>query len=96
VYNVLGFQMDGVGIWIAFKVALIMPLSGIYAWYLTRLMQRYRLPDDPASLEEEREVVAAVARVPSAEVGVPRPANAADRLSPNAKGPDHGREAKLG
>jgi intracellular septation protein len=45
IYNVLGLQMDGVGIWIAFKVALIMPLSGFYAWYLTRIMQRYRIPE---------------------------------------------------
>ncbi|MBI1648537.1 inner membrane-spanning protein YciB [Hyphomicrobium sulfonivorans] len=46
IYNFLGLQMDGVGIWIAFKVAIIMPLSGLYAWYLTRVMQRFRLPDD--------------------------------------------------
>lgn len=46
VYNVLGMEMDGVGIWIAFKVALIMPLSGFYAWYLTRIMQRYRIPEE--------------------------------------------------
>lgn len=45
-YNLLGLQMDGVGIWIAFKVAIIMPLSALYAWYLTRVMQRFRLPDD--------------------------------------------------
>jgi intracellular septation protein len=44
-YNVLGVETNGVGIWIAFKVALIMPLSAGYAWYLTRLMQRYRIPD---------------------------------------------------
>jgi intracellular septation protein len=44
-YNVLGVETNGVGIWIAFKVALIMPLSAAYAWYLTRLMQRYRIPD---------------------------------------------------
>lgn len=47
IYDVLGFQMDGVNIWILFKIAFIMPLSGIYAWYLTRLMQKYRL-DTPA------------------------------------------------
>jgi intracellular septation protein len=46
IYNVLGFDMNGVGIWIAFKVAIIMPLSGFYAWYLTRVMQRYRIPAD--------------------------------------------------
>jgi intracellular septation protein len=45
VYNLLSLQMDGVGIWIAFKVAVIMPLSAFYAWYLTRLMQRYRIHD---------------------------------------------------
>ena len=38
-------QMNGVNIWILFKIALIMPLSGLYAWYLTRLMQRYRIPE---------------------------------------------------
>jgi intracellular septation protein len=46
IYNVLSLEMDGVGIWIAFKVALIMPLSAFYAWYLTRIMQRYRIPDE--------------------------------------------------
>jgi len=48
-YNVLGIQTDGVGIWIAFKIALIMPLSAAYAWYLTRLMQRYRIPEPKPS-----------------------------------------------
>lgn len=44
-YDLLGFQMDGVNVWILFKIALIMPLSGAYAWYLTRLMQRHRIDD---------------------------------------------------
>ncbi len=43
VYNVLGFPMDGVNVWILFKVAFIMPLSGLYAWYLTRLMRKHRI-----------------------------------------------------
>ena len=51
IYTVLGMETNGVGIWITFKVALIMPLSAAYAWYLTRLMQRYRIPDaKPAPL----------------------------------------------
>ena len=29
-------ETNGIGIWIAFKVALIMPLSAAYAWYLTQ------------------------------------------------------------
>lgn len=57
VYDILGLQMDGVGIWIAFKIALIMPLSAFYAWYLTRLMQRYRVPEEKVSMEADTEAV---------------------------------------
>lgn len=35
--------MNGVNIWIMFKIAFIMPLSGLYAWYLTLLMQKHRI-----------------------------------------------------
>lgn len=45
-YNVLGHALDGTSVWILFKVAFIMPLSGLYAWFLIRLMQKYRI-DDP-------------------------------------------------
>jgi intracellular septation protein A len=41
-------EMNGVNIWILFKIAFIMPLSGVYAWYLTRLMQAYRIDTDAA------------------------------------------------
>ncbi len=44
-YDLLGFELDGVNIWILFKVAFIMPLSGIYAWWLTRMMQKYRVTE---------------------------------------------------
>ncbi|MEQ1697424.1 MAG: septation protein IspZ [Hyphomicrobiaceae bacterium] len=47
-YDVLGHSMNGTSVWILFKVAFIMPLSGLYAWFLTRLMQKYRI-DDPHS-----------------------------------------------
>ena len=46
IYNVLGHEMSGVNIWIAFKIAVIMPLSGVYAWLLTRWMQRHHLQMD--------------------------------------------------
>jgi intracellular septation protein len=45
-YDVLGFTMNGVNIWILFKIAFIMPLSGLYAWWLTFMMQKYRIDDD--------------------------------------------------
>jgi intracellular septation protein A len=44
-YDVFGHQMNGVNIWILFKIAFIMPLSGVYAWILTRLMHKHRIPD---------------------------------------------------
>lgn len=43
IYSVLGYEMDGVNVWILFKIAFIMPVSGLYAWWLTRLMQKYRI-----------------------------------------------------
>ena len=43
--------MNGVNIWILFKIAFIMPISGIYAWYLTRLMLPYRIePEEVSSI----------------------------------------------
>lgn len=44
-HEMLGFQIDGVNVWILFKIAFIMPLSGLYAWYLTKLMSKHQLPD---------------------------------------------------
>lgn len=49
IYHVLGFAMDGVNVWILFKIAFIMPLSGLYAWWLTRWMHRYRIDDPQAA-----------------------------------------------
>jgi intracellular septation protein len=73
IYDILGLQTDGVGIWIAFKVALIMPLSGFYAWYLTRVMQRYRVTED--KLSPEPAVSAAVSAAFAAD-GAAEPARA--------------------
>lgn len=47
-YEFLGVAMDGVNIWILFKIAFIMPLSGLYAWWLTVVMQKHRI-DEPES-----------------------------------------------
>jgi len=95
IYNVLGFEMDGVGVWIAFKVAIIMPLSGVYAWYLTRLMQRYRLPDDHVPVEPE--IIATAVRAAPSETGLAR-SSGPERQQPPSKAAEqkHAREAKLG
>jgi intracellular septation protein len=44
-YNILGQQMSGVNVWILFKIAIVLPATGVYAWVLTRLMQKHRIPD---------------------------------------------------
>jgi len=45
IYSILGQQMTGVNVWILFKIAIVLPVTGLYAWVLTRLMHKYRLPD---------------------------------------------------
>jgi intracellular septation protein len=49
IYTLLGHEMNGVNVWILFKIAFIMPMSAIYAWWLTRLMQKYRVPADAST-----------------------------------------------
>jgi intracellular septation protein len=43
-YSFHGYKLDGVNIWILFKLFIVMPLSGLFAWWQTSLMQKYRLP----------------------------------------------------
>lgn len=43
IYTILGHAMNGVDIWIAFKLFIILPLSGLYAWLLTKRMSKYHL-----------------------------------------------------
>lgn len=45
IYSILGQQMDGVNVWILFKIAIVLPATGLYVWVLTRLMHKYRLPE---------------------------------------------------
>jgi intracellular septation protein len=61
-YNILGMTMEGVNVWIMFKIAIIMPATGIYAWAMTRILQRHRLPDP----ERKDVVTTAVSSVPLA------------------------------
>jgi intracellular septation protein len=43
VYELFGYSMSGVDIWIAFKLFVILPLSGFYAWLLTKWMSKHHL-----------------------------------------------------
>ena len=44
IYQFLGHQMDGLNVWILFKIAVVLPLTGLYAWAMTRVLQKHRLP----------------------------------------------------
>jgi len=44
-YYIFGQEMNGVNVWILFKIAIVLPISGLYAWVLSRLMQKHRIPD---------------------------------------------------
>ena len=61
-YNILGMTMEGVNVWIMFKIAIIMPATGIYASAMTRILQRHRLPEP----ERKDVVTTAVSSVPLA------------------------------
>jgi intracellular septation protein len=47
-YDLLGQHMSGINVWILFKIAIVLPVTGLYAWILTRFMHKYRLPQSPA------------------------------------------------
>jgi intracellular septation protein len=42
-YTILGHAMNGVDIWIAFKLFIVLPISGLYAWLLTKWMSKHHL-----------------------------------------------------
>ena len=43
IYHILGVAMNGVDVWIAFKLFFVLPMSGIYAWLLTKWMSKHHL-----------------------------------------------------
>ncbi|MFN3867597.1 MAG: inner membrane-spanning protein YciB [Hyphomicrobiaceae bacterium] len=61
IYHLFGYEMDGVNVWILFKIAIIMPASGLYAWFLTRLMHKYRITEQEA-LEADAMALAMTSR----------------------------------
>lgn len=58
IYTILGQQLDGVNIWILFKIAFIMPVSGIYAWALTRWMHKHHIPEHEIAMKRTENRVA--------------------------------------
>ncbi len=42
-FNLLGWSTDGLNVWVMFKIVIVMPLSGIYAFLMTRMLQNYAI-----------------------------------------------------
>ncbi len=67
-FDLFGWKTDGLNIWVMFKVAVVMPLTGIYAYVMTRRLQKYAL-DVPADSAQRPEVSQSAAAQPHAAEG---------------------------
>lgn len=47
-FNLFGWHTDGLGVWAMFKLLIVMPLSGLYAFWMTRRLQKYAI-DPPGT-----------------------------------------------
>jgi intracellular septation protein len=63
-YTVFGHQTTGLQIWILFKVFVVMPGSGLYAFLLTRPMRKYAIPPEDVAAAEATETAIEVSMVP--------------------------------
>lgn len=53
-FEILGWESNGLGIWVMYKVAVVMPLSGIYALWMARLMRAHAVAPEPVKTDEMR------------------------------------------
>lgn len=47
-FDLFGWQTDGMGIWALFKLVIVMPVAGIYAFVMTRHLQKYAISEEEA------------------------------------------------
>ena len=73
VLDLLGKRMDGVQIWILFKVIVIMPAAGLFGWWQTKKLAKYKLPA-PALAASIPVSVIGIAAGPSSGSGRAAPA----------------------
>jgi len=46
-FDLMGWKTDGLNVWVMFKVAIVMPLTGLYAYVMTRKLQKYAVNPEP-------------------------------------------------
>lgn len=59
-FDLLGWKTDGLNVWVMFKVVIVMPLTGLYAFIMTRQLQKYALT--PEQIRNEHAPAAAAAK----------------------------------
>jgi len=50
-FDLLGWKTDGLNVWVMFKVAIVMPLTGIYAYVMTRKLQKFAMTPEQQRAE---------------------------------------------
>ena len=53
-FDLLGWKTDGLNVWVMFKVAIVMPLTALYAFVMTRRLQKYALTAEQLNAEHAR------------------------------------------
>lgn len=53
IYNLLGHAISGIDIWILFKIAIVLPITGLFAWVLTLRMHKHRIHKHTANKPAE-------------------------------------------
>jgi len=61
-FNFAGYRTDGLNVWVMFKVVFVMPLTGLYAFVMTRKLQRYALTPEQIGAQQKRALDAAAAK----------------------------------
>lgn len=61
-FDLFGWKTDGLNVWVMFKVAVVMPLTGLYAYLMTRMLQKYAL--SPAEIIGESHAAPAASPQP--------------------------------
>ena len=63
-FTLFGQPTTGLQIWILFKVAVVMPVSGLYAFLLTRPMRKYAIPPEDVAAANATETAVEISMVP--------------------------------
>ncbi|MGF1650269.1 MAG: inner membrane-spanning protein YciB [Hyphomicrobiaceae bacterium] len=61
-YDLLGWQTDGLNVWVMFKIVIVMPITGLYAFVMTRRLQHYAIDPPDAVVPVHKSTAPAASR----------------------------------